>query len=87
MTTHLQISSLELKKKIHSNQIKLAANAKLKIYGTLHCASGKRMRKENRLFFKNEQEAKAAGFRPCGHCMKEAYLLWKVADLKFKIQD
>jgi methylphosphotriester-DNA--protein-cysteine methyltransferase len=28
------------------------------------------MKKENRVFFRSEREAKQCGFRPCGHCMK-----------------
>ena len=87
MVKHLQLNPTELRKKIRLNEIKLAGNVKLKIYGRLSCTSGKRMRKENRLFFRNELEAKAVGFRPCGHCMKKAYSLWKVGDSKFKIQN
>lgn len=83
MVKHLQLSPIELRRGIRLNEIKLAGNSKLKIYGTLHCPSGKRMKKENRVFFKSEKEATAEGFRPCGHCMKEAYLLWKVGDSKF----
>jgi methylphosphotriester-DNA--protein-cysteine methyltransferase len=56
---------------IRKKQIKFAGNAKLKIYGTLHCHSGMRMKKENRVFFENETEAISFGFRPCGNCMKK----------------
>lgn len=52
-------------------------NKKLKIYGNLSCASGKRMKKENRVFFKNETEAFQNGYRPCGLCMQKLYLQWK----------
>ncbi|TSJ40274.1 metal-binding protein [Mucilaginibacter corticis] len=48
-----------------------------KIYGTLSCGSGKRMKTENRVFFANEQEAVAAGYRPCGNCMPQQYQLRK----------
>lgn len=54
-----------------------AGNRHLKIYGTLHCKSGKRMKKENRVFFQSEKEAMEAGYRPCGHCMNSAYKKWK----------
>lgn len=50
-----------------------------KIYGLLSCSSGKRMKVENRVFFKNEFEAITNGYRPCGHCMKEKYEEWKRA--------
>ena len=50
-----------------------------KIYGRLSCASGKKMKVENRVFFQNEQEAIKAGYRPCARCMHAAYLEWKNA--------
>jgi methylphosphotriester-DNA--protein-cysteine methyltransferase len=55
----------------------LAGNQRLKIYGTLDCSSGKRMKKENRIFFNDEMDAVLAGYRPCGHCLKEKYVVWK----------
>jgi hypothetical protein len=67
----------QLKKLLDSGSIKLAGNRKLKIYGILNCSSGKRIKIENRLFFESETEAISAGYRPCGHCMKEAYQKWK----------
>jgi methylphosphotriester-DNA--protein-cysteine methyltransferase len=50
---------------------------KLKIYGKLSCLSGKRMKLQNRVFFKNTEEALANGYRPCGHCMQNEYKTWK----------
>jgi methylphosphotriester-DNA--protein-cysteine methyltransferase len=64
---------------IHNKTIALGGNRPAKIYGTLSCASGKKMKVENRVFFQNEEEAKAAGYRPCGHCMRAKYLEWKNA--------
>ena len=55
---------------IRNGEAKFAGNIKLKIYGTLRCSSGKRMKKENRVFFKNEAEAIHLGFRACKRCMK-----------------
>jgi methylphosphotriester-DNA--protein-cysteine methyltransferase len=69
--------SRQLKKLLDNGIIKLAGNRKLKIYGTLNCSSGKRIKTENRLFFESETEAIRTGYRPCGHCMKEAYQQWK----------
>jgi hypothetical protein len=77
MITHLRLNTLELQSLIRQRKIKVAGNLKLKIYGTLRCASGKRMKKENRVFFKNEREAIKEGFRPCGHCMQKSFLDWK----------
>lgn len=35
------------------------------------------MKKENRVFFISETEAIKEGYRPCAHCMKQAYMEWK----------
>jgi methylphosphotriester-DNA--protein-cysteine methyltransferase len=69
--------SRELKMLLDNNEIALAGNSKLKIYGTLNCSSGKRMKIENRVFFTSEEEALRLGYRPCGHCMLAAYRQWK----------
>lgn len=65
---------------IKNRKILWAGNRKLKIYGKLNCKSGKRMKTQNRVFFQNEQEAIALGFRPCGHCMRLEYLEWKMSN-------
>jgi hypothetical protein len=65
---------------IHNGTITLGGNIPAKIYGKLSCTSGKRMKAVNRIFFKNEAEAIAAGYRPCAHCMREKYLKWKSED-------
>jgi methylphosphotriester-DNA--protein-cysteine methyltransferase len=65
-----------LKELIQSGDVTHGGNSKLKIYGTLACASGKRMKKQNRVFFSSEQEAEQNGYRPCGHCLREKYLKW-----------
>lgn len=77
MVEHLFINSRCLKGMLRRKEITFAGNKMLKIYGTLYCRSGKRMKKENRLFFSNEAEALALGYRPCGHCMKATYTVWK----------
>ncbi|WP_371538656.1 MULTISPECIES: Ada metal-binding domain-containing protein [unclassified Flavobacterium] len=53
-----------------------AGNSNLKIQGTSRFKSGKRLKKENRVFFTSEAEAIQNNFRPCGHCMKTAYKQW-----------
>ena len=67
----------QLKALVSSFQIAIAGNQKLKIYGTLNCSSGKRMKMGNRVFFVDAAEAVALGYRPCGHCMRNAYQQWK----------
>jgi methylphosphotriester-DNA--protein-cysteine methyltransferase len=70
MWKHAELNQ-SLSNLIRKKQIKFAGNAKLKIYGRLSCYSGKRMKKENRVFFENEMEAISFGFRPCKNCMKK----------------
>ena len=77
MTEHTKINNRDLRIKIKNAEICFGGNQKLKIYGTLKCKSGKRMKRENRVFFSSEEEAKQNGFRPCGHCMKTDYQHWK----------
>jgi methylphosphotriester-DNA--protein-cysteine methyltransferase len=69
--------SRQLKTLIDSDDIHFAGNRKLKIFGTLNCTSGKRMKVENRVFFVSKKEAISEGYRPCGHCMRDAYFKWK----------
>jgi methylphosphotriester-DNA--protein-cysteine methyltransferase len=74
MIQHLEISDSGLRNKIKQKEICFGGNKKLKIYGTLQCMSGKRMKRENRVFFATKKEALQNGYRPCGHCMKAEYL-------------
>ena len=55
-------------------------NSKLKVYGRLDCgtalASMRRFPGEyqkHRVFFADEKTALAAGFRPCGNCLRAKY--------------
>ncbi len=77
MINHSDLSSDEIRKFIKKGEILLGGNRQLNIYGTLRCKTGKRMKKENRVFFGSEMEAIQAGFRPCGHCMRRKYQEWK----------
>ncbi|PZF71300.1 Ada metal-binding domain-containing protein [Taibaiella soli] len=77
MWRHEELNDLMLRRMLRSKAIVLAGNRKLKIYGTLRCNSGKRMKKTNRIFFLSETEALENGYRPCGHCMSAAYKKWK----------
>ena len=60
----------------------MGGHRKLKIYGRLDCPSALRyiakgQYVEHRVFFADEETAIAAGYRPCGVCMREAYKRWK----------
>lgn len=56
-----------------------------KLYGRLDCPSALRALSKptrthyikHRVFFKDEETALAAGYRPCCVCMREHYNLWK----------
>ncbi len=77
MILHTAVNSAELCSLIRRGILVLGGHRRLKIYGKLTCSSGKRMKKENRVFFLSEGEAINAGFRPCGHCLKATYKTWK----------
>ncbi len=77
MISHPNLSDSSLIKEIRNGSIRFGGNKQLKIYGALNCWSGKRMKRSNRVFFANEQEALESGYRPCAHCMKDKYLDWK----------
>jgi methylphosphotriester-DNA--protein-cysteine methyltransferase len=74
---HSDISDAELRKQIREKAIRFGGNWKLKIYGLLQCKTGKRMKRENRVFFSSEAEATSHRYRPCGICMRAAYKKWK----------
>ena len=55
-----------------------------RIYGRLDCPSALRALARggytaNRVFFADEAAAVAAGYRPCGICLRPAYAAWKAA--------
>lgn len=62
----------------------LGGNRKGRIYGRLDCPAALRALarggyRQNRVFFADESTAIAAGFRPCGACLREKYAAWKQA--------
>ncbi len=72
-----ELDAADVRSLIRQKKILLAGNRKLRIYGVLSCRSGKRMKRENRVFFVSEEEATINGYRPCAHCMRSAYQNWK----------
>lgn len=77
MVAHDEITDAALRRSIKLKIINFGGNRKLKIYGTLYCTSGKRMKRETRFFFYSEIEALENGYRPCGNCMPHKYKMWK----------
>jgi methylphosphotriester-DNA--protein-cysteine methyltransferase len=61
----------------------LGGNSKLRIYGRLDCWSARKALGKGyekiRVFFADEATAIAAGYRPCGNCMRAEYRAWKAA--------
>jgi methylphosphotriester-DNA--protein-cysteine methyltransferase len=60
----------------------LGGNSKGRIYGRLDCPAAKSAIDkggyiEHRVFFKDEETAIKAGFRPCGRCIPGKYAEWK----------
>lgn len=60
----------------------LGGHRKEKIYGRLDCKSTNKAIARggyvtNRVFFKDEETAIKAGYRPCAVCMPEKYREWK----------
>jgi methylphosphotriester-DNA--protein-cysteine methyltransferase len=60
----------------------LGGHRKRKVYGRLDCPSALRWIAKGhyvryRVFFADERAARAAGYRPCGVCMRDAYRVWK----------
>jgi len=65
-------------------------NRRLKIYGRLDCSSANRWIEKGyyvkyRVFFKDEETAIKAGYRPCAICMPNEYKEWKDNHKKRKI--
>ncbi len=58
----------------------LGGNGKLKIYGRLDCGTANATIRrfpgsyeKHRVFFADEKTALAAGYRPCGNCLRKEY--------------
>lgn len=62
---------------IRKGEITFGGHRPGKIYGQFDCRAGKRMKPENRVFFRDEAEAIERGYRPCAVCLPESYELWK----------
>ena len=77
MICHDSIDDDDLRRLIITGRIRYGGNRRLRIYGRLDCASGKRMKRASRVFFGDAAKAREVCFRPCGHCLRDDYALWK----------
>ena len=66
-------------------------NSKAKIYGRLDCPAALNAIENHpgsyepgRVFFADERTAIAAGYRPCGRCLRARFLEWKSDQEKFR---
>lgn len=63
----------------------LGGNSTLQIYGRLDCARAVAALPlgyaKHRVFFADEESAISAGYRPCGRCMNERYVIWKAGPM------
>ena len=69
----------------------LGGNSKLKIYGRLDCPTAlSTIRRfpgsyeKARVFFADERTALAAGYRPCGNCLREKYREYTANPQKYR---
>lgn len=61
---------------------RLGGHRGTRLYGRLDCPAALRAIARggyvtHRVFFASEEDAVAAGFRPCARCLPEAYARWK----------
>ena len=69
----------------------LGGNGKPKVYGRLDCGSAlSAMRRypgvyqRTRVFFADERAALAAGYRPCGNCLRAKYREYMADPVKYR---
>jgi methylphosphotriester-DNA--protein-cysteine methyltransferase len=62
----------------------LGGHRKSRVYGRVNCPAALRAIARggyvaHRVFFLNEHDARAAGYRPCAVCMPKEYAAWKTS--------
>ena len=62
----------------------LGGHRRTRVYGRLDCPSAQRAiarggYASQRVFFKDEATAVAAGYRPCARCLPDAYRAWTIS--------
>ena len=60
----------------------LGGHSRTRVYGRMDCPVAlsllrRGFQPRHRVFFKDEAVAIAAGYRPCGACLREKYAEWK----------
>lgn len=69
----------------------LGGNGNMKIYGRLDCGTALRSMRiypgeyqKHRVFFSDEKTALAAGYRPCGNCLRKKHREYMADPEKYK---
>ena len=62
----------------------LGGHSRTKVYGRMDCPVAlsllrRGFQPRHRVFFADEATAIAAGYRPCGACMRERYRAWRLS--------
>ena len=83
MHQHEDLTDAQIRTLLRQRQIWFAGNKPLKIMGRLDCKSGKKMKRQNRVFFRWAAEGRSEGYRPCGKCCPLAYQKWKRGKIWF----
>ncbi|GIS12483.1 MAG: hypothetical protein CM15mP115_16340 [Alphaproteobacteria bacterium] len=76
MIRHDAIDDDDLRRLIVTGHIRYGGNRRLRIYGRLDCALGKRMKRASRVFFGDADEARRGRFSSW-HCLRDDYARWK----------
>ena len=79
MIRHDAIDDAALHRMIRDGRLTFAGNRRLRIFGRLDCRAGRRLARAHRVFFASRGEAERCGYRPCAHCLRAAYDVWKSA--------
>jgi hypothetical protein len=63
---------------------RLGGHSRQKVYGRLDCPNALSFLRRGfeprfRVFFADEADAIAAGYRPCGACLRDEYRAWKAS--------
>ena len=70
--------------RLYSSEVKglLGGHGRTKVYGTMDCPVALSLLRrgfepKHRVFFLDEETAIAAGYRPCGACLRARYREWQ----------
>lgn len=74
---HAELTDDQVRAMLKCGDIKFAGHKGYKVWGLLTCATGKKMKRENRVFFTSQEAAEKNGYRPCGSCQRAAFNRWK----------